>query len=195
MSQVLCFSHTGSVTFTVGVQAVKVISFWTEYFRGWTKCHNKNIRCCGDLAPRLTDFCSWYQLDSVFRDVIDNVYFSSSAHHYGETRALPLDAENSAPPRAFPSYGSRMFVSMNSDISFVTKDRNCELWACMISEPDCSHLRTQNLHDNKEINNTTVWEFCSWGFYLAKLAGKWGTSHYVNEVLNYRPWCECEIKY
>lgn len=35
-----------------------------------TKCHNKNIRCCGDLAPRLVDFCSWYQLDSVFRDVI-----------------------------------------------------------------------------------------------------------------------------
>ena len=33
------------------------------------------------------------------------------------------------------------------------------------------------------------------GFYLAKLAGDWSTSHYVDEVLNDCPWCDCEIKY
>ena len=44
------------------------------------------------------------------------VSFSCSSHHYGETRALPLDAENPAPPCTFPSYGSWMFVSMNSDL-------------------------------------------------------------------------------
>ena len=71
MSQVLCSSHTSCITFTLSVQAVKVTSFWTEYFWKRTKCHNKNIRCCGDLAPRLVDFCSLYQLDIVFRDTVD----------------------------------------------------------------------------------------------------------------------------
>jgi len=33
------------------------------------------------------------------------------------------------------------------------------------------------------------------GFYLAKLAGDWSTFHYVDELLNDCPWCECEIKY
>jgi len=62
MSQGLCSSHADCITFTFGVQAVKVMSFWTEYFWKWSKCHNKNIRCCGNLAPRLVDFCLWYQL-------------------------------------------------------------------------------------------------------------------------------------
>jgi hypothetical protein len=71
MSQVLHSCCTGCIMFTLSVQVVKVMSFWTECFWKWTKCHNKNIRCRGYLAPRLVDICSWYQLDSVFRDVID----------------------------------------------------------------------------------------------------------------------------
>jgi len=69
------------------------------------------------------------------------VSFSSSSHHYGETRALPLDAENPAPPCAFPSYGGRMFVSMNSDISLSQKKTEiANSRVFMMLEPDSSHL-------------------------------------------------------
>jgi hypothetical protein len=89
--------------------------------------------------------CLWYQLENWYRDVVD-ICFSCPTHHYGETRALPLDAANPAPSCSFSSNGSWVFVSMKSHVPSWQEPETVKLdWLAHILEINGSKLPSLNL--------------------------------------------------